>query len=689
MPDPASRGKPRLASTGALLLAALLLPACGSHPTAGRVVLEFDTALDIDQVRVEVVLGTETLDTTDVPGRPGTALASGADVVVLFPDAFAGQQVVFHAAGLKAGAQVASGDVTLTLRAHATVVEHLQLVAVSCSVGAHACGAACFADDDPAHCGLACVACPAPAAHGTAVCRSSACDVQCSSSYTVCGSDCADLTADRSHCGDCDTACSGTKVCLDSQCQNNPCPSGNHPCSSTCVSDYDVSHCGTSCTPCPAPTGGTATCDGTSCGAACSIGAHQCGGACVSDFDVAHCGASCTACPAPTGSYATCDGVSCGQGCLTGYHACGGTCVDDTSIDTCGASCTPCPEPDHGSAECVSGVCQISCTSGYLPCAGGCVPQATGCVATWTDRTTTPAPSGRTRPAMAYDAGRGVTVLFGGFNNGGGINPVAYNDTWEWNGTAWQQITTATSPPVLSAAAMTYDPLRGTVVLFGGEDAAGYPVANTTWTYDGVTWTAHNVAGPTARSFTAMAWDGADGVAVLFGGDTGTTASVLMNDVWTWNGTAWLQRSLTGTPPTIRQGMSWIYDGHHQELVLFGGTSTAPTYTGLGDTWVTDLVAWTSAATTGPSARYGSACAYHAARQAGVLYSGTGDNGVTMPQDTWTWDGAAWSSLTTAGTLPPGRWRGGMVYDSGRGVIVLYGGTNATSYLQDTWELSW
>jgi hypothetical protein len=37
-----------------------------------------------------------------------------------------------------------------------------------------------------------------------------------------------------------------------------------------------------------------------------------------------------------------------------------------------------------------------------------------------------------------------------------------------------------------------------------------------------------------------------------------------------------------------------------------------------------------------------------------------------------------------SGTSPPGRWRGGMVYDSGRGVIVLFGGSTYTTYQQDT-----
>ena len=40
---------------------------------------------------------------------------------------------------------------------------------------------------------------------------------------------------------------------------------------------------------------------------------------------------------------------------------------------------------------------------------------------------------------MAYDAARGVTVLFGGYD---GANYLG--DTWEWNGTSWTQVGTVT-----------------------------------------------------------------------------------------------------------------------------------------------------------------------------------------------------------------------------------------------------
>lgn len=42
-------------------------------------------------------------------------------------------------------------------------------------------------------------------------------------------------------------------------------------------------------------------------------------------------------------------------------------------------------------------------------------------------------PSTRGSPAMGYDAGRDVFVLYGGFDAGGAL----LGDTWEWDG-AWQ-----------------------------------------------------------------------------------------------------------------------------------------------------------------------------------------------------------------------------------------------------------
>lgn len=55
--------------------------------------------------------------------------------------------------------------------------------------------------------------------------------------------------------------------------------------------------------------------------------------------------------------------------------------------------------------------------------------------AQWT-RASTSGPPLRNGHAMAYDSARNRVVLFGGFRPG-----QDFNDTWEWNGTQWAQIT--------------------------------------------------------------------------------------------------------------------------------------------------------------------------------------------------------------------------------------------------------
>jgi hypothetical protein len=63
-----------------------------------------------------------------------------------------------------------------------------------------------------------------------------------------------------------------------------------------------------------------------------------------------------------------------------------------------------------------------------------------------------------------------------------------------------------------------------------------------------------------------------------------------------------------------------------------------------------------------------------------VLFGGS--NGSSYLNDTWTWDGTNWTEQTPA-TSPPARAGATMEYFDGQ--VVLFGGYNGTSYLNDTW----
>jgi len=81
-------------------------------------------------------------------------------------------------------------------------------------------------------------------------------------------------------------------------------------------------------------------------------------------------------------------------------------------------------------------------------------------------------PPARTDAAIAFDAANGTVVLFGG--NG---KSRSLGDTWIWNGSVWTQAHPSTSPPALSGAQMTFDPVSHDLVLVGGERLQKVPLA--------------------------------------------------------------------------------------------------------------------------------------------------------------------------------------------------------------------
>jgi hypothetical protein len=86
---------------------------------------------------------------------------------------------------------------------------------------------------------------------------------------------------------------------------------------------------------------------------------------------------------------------------------------------------------------------------------------------------------------MAYDEARSEVVLFGG-NTGAPFHPLR-SDTWTWDGTNWTQQRPDFHPNERYESGMAYDAGRGEVVLFGGLGNGDFFAD--TWTWDGTTWT--------------------------------------------------------------------------------------------------------------------------------------------------------------------------------------------------------
>jgi cysteine-rich repeat protein len=294
----------------------------------------------------------------------------------------------------------------------------------------------------------------------------------------------------------------------------------------------------------------------------------------------------------------------------------------------------------------------------------------------WTQITTAHSPGPRLDASLAYDAVRHRIVLFGGY----GANYTGYKgDTWEYDGIDWTLKSPTASPPALAAAAMTFDANRGHLLLYGGvSNDANQPTA--TWDYDGTTWTRlAPTSNPGTRQGARMAYDAKNNYVMLAGGGD--------NHVWTWNGSAWTDRGAqTMLVATGYDSVALVFDANRQALVAWDGNQTN-TYEWNGTTFAN--LAGTPVAPAGSTYSY-IEFAYDAIRKQVVLFGGYGFVNGTVTDDynvTWVRSGTSWAQ-PPAFSEPPPRLRSAAAYDPIRRRVVIFGGqTNLNqTAIGDTWE---
>lgn len=211
-------------------------------------------------------------------------------------------------------------------------------------------------------------------------------------------------------------------------------------------------------------------------------------------------------------------------------------------------------------------------------------------------------PASRLLSGMVYDSATLTAVLFGGcaVPSFAGCDST-FNDTWSFNGTAWRQVispgcttTCLNSPPARFAMGMAFDAAANSAVIFGGSAPSG--LVNDTWNFNGTAWTQRISPGctnacpnsPPARIGPGMDFDTKMGVATVFGGGS---PSGLLNDTWSFDGTAWTQlisqgcTSVCRDRPPARSLTNVAYDGARGKLILFGGNGSFSGIDYLNDTW--------------------------------------------------------------------------------------------------------
>ncbi len=247
---------------------------------------------------------------------------------------------------------------------------------------------------------------------------------------------------------------------------------------------------------------------------------------------------------------------------------------------------------------------------------------------TWTKIITINPPSPRRLIRMVYSSVDKVYYMFGGFISG------ALDETWKLDPATWTwtQLSPATVPPARWSFAMSYDASRDRTVMFGGNGAQ-----SDTWEFDGINWVEFLPAGPVGRAGHIMEYDTGREAVALFGGNP--ISGIRLNDLWTFNGTAWTQLQLdAGGPPGKRSGGDGSYDMRQGRLVVFGGNSDASTRVNATHEWLSGDDRWVLSNKDGevtvPAPREGYQMVYVAQEGYHLMYGGEGD-GMAVLSDFW------------------------------------------------------
>lgn len=299
-------------------------------------------------------------------------------------------------------------------------------------------------------------------------------------------------------------------------------------------------------------------------------------------------------------------------------------------------------------------------------------------------------PPPRSAPAITYDPARALILLYGGVENDLSVRRW-YSDAWTWDGTSWNEVDSG-GLPALEYPRLAFEEASETVILTG-KSSSGME----TWRWDGTVWEPAISTTATAawgalpsRSDFGMGRDPASQGVVVFGGRTEAGA---VNTLLALRPEGWRTVPTSDGPdPRYGFGFASSTDAGTEALLVFAGReplSRLPPFV-----FVFDGVDWTSieplGATPWPAARAYPGMAYDPQRRRNFLFGG---EDVQQFEDLWEWSTNAgqWWPIPSASVLaPPGRFDHAQVFFPDQQQMLLFGGciiNSCEASLGDTWLL--
>jgi hypothetical protein len=329
-------------------------------------------------------------------------------------------------------------------------------------------------------------------------------------------------------------------------------------------------------------------------------------------------------------------------------------------------------------------------------------------------------PVARTGTTGVYDPTSDRMIVFAG-RDGSGNNR---NDVWALTHANGEGVTgqwirlipngATGSPPARSGHSAFYDSVNNRMIIFGGCSAYCAPVLNDVWVLTnangigGTTaWTQLSPgSGPPARTNAAAAYDPVNNQVYLFGGqDGGANPCSTFSDLWVLSnanglGSPLWQNTQGLGPPAGQNGASMVIDPTTSAVTVFGGTGLVN-----GTCTVTNAVSMLLAGiweTSVPEGAAGSPpprsfhSAVYDAKGGRMLVFGGMDGSANYLNDVWSLSNAtgafvgaaAWSMLSPTGGPPSARDGQAAIFDSTSRRMSIFGGSNASGVLGDSWILS-